>query len=79
MSMYPQELGSIPEETARIARAACPKGTLAMRLRDALADLYEGEQFAALIGVKLSRGQAAREADGRYSSASDAWEWSTLP
>lgn len=31
-SMYPQELGSIPEETVRIARAACPKGTLAMRL-----------------------------------------------
>jgi hypothetical protein len=31
------------------------------------------------ISVKLSRGQAALEADGRYSSASDAWEWSTLP
>jgi transposase len=52
MSMYPQELGSIPEETARIARAACPKGTLAMRLRDALAGLYEDEQFAALYPVE---------------------------
>jgi hypothetical protein len=36
MSMYPQELGTIPAETARVARAAYPKGTLAMRLRDAL-------------------------------------------
>jgi hypothetical protein len=32
MSMYPQEIGSIPEKTVRIARAAYPKGTLAMRL-----------------------------------------------
>src|SRR5436305_7380359 len=48
MPMYPQELGSIPEETARVARAACPKGTLAMRLRDAFADLDQDEQFAAL-------------------------------
>src|SRR5438067_13277166 len=52
MSMYPQELGSIPEETARVARAACPKGTLAMRLRDALAELYQDEQFAALYPVE---------------------------
>lgn len=50
--MYPQELGSIPEETARVARAACPKGTSAMRLRDALGDLYQDEQFAALYPVE---------------------------
>jgi transposase len=48
MSMNPQNLGSIPAETVRIARAACPKGTLAMRLRDALGALYEDEQFVAL-------------------------------
>src|SRR5947199_3068875 len=52
MSMYPQELGGIPEETARVARAACPKGTLAMRLRDALGALYQDEQFAALYPVE---------------------------
>src|SRR5947209_5318862 len=52
MSMYPRELGSIPEETARVARAACPKGTLAMRLRDVLGDLYEDEQFTALYPVE---------------------------
>ena len=52
MSMYPQELGTIPEETARVAHAACPKGTLAMRLRDALGELYRDEQFAALYPVE---------------------------
>src|SRR5438067_10559767 len=52
MSMYQQEIGTIPEETVRIARAACPKGTLAMRLRDALAELYQDEHFAALYPVK---------------------------
>ncbi len=52
MSMYPQELGTIPAETVRVARAACPKGTLAMRLRDALGELYEDEQFAALYPVQ---------------------------
>lgn len=52
MSMYPQALGPIPEETARVARAACPKGTLAMRLRDALGEVYQDEQFAALYPVE---------------------------
>src|SRR5207245_7322799 len=52
MSMYPRELGTMPEETARVARAAWPKGTLAMRLRDALAELYQDEQFVALYPVE---------------------------
>jgi transposase len=52
MSMYPQDLGRIPEETARVARAANPKGTLAMRLRDALGALYQDEQFARLYPVE---------------------------
>ncbi len=56
--MYPQEMGTIPAETVRIARAACPKGTLAMRLRDALAELYQDEHFASLY---LVEGQPAYE------------------
>lgn len=50
--MYPRALGPIPEETVRVARAACPKGTLAMRLRDALGAVYQDEQFAALYPVE---------------------------
>ena len=38
----------IPEQTAAVARAAFPKGTLAMRLADSLGVLYEEADFAAL-------------------------------
>ncbi|MBA2677480.1 MAG: IS1182 family transposase [Ktedonobacteraceae bacterium] len=58
MSLYARELGSIPEETARVARAACPKGTLAMRLRDELGELYQDEHFTPLYPVA---GQPAYE------------------
>src|SRR5947209_6415293 len=56
MSMYPKEIGPIPAETRRVARAAYPKGSLAMRLRDELAGLYQDEQFGSLFP---SRGQPA--------------------
>ena len=56
MSMYPQEIGTIPAETMRVARAAYPKGSLAMRLRDELGGLYQDEQFSSLFP---SRGQPA--------------------
>jgi transposase len=52
MSMYPRDLGSIPEETARVAHAACPKGTLAMRIRDVLGELYQDEHFRDLYPVE---------------------------
>jgi transposase len=56
MTMYPQELGTIPAETARVARAAYPKGSLAMRLRDELGAVYRDEHF---VGLFASRGQPA--------------------
>ncbi len=56
--MYARELGSIPEETARVAHAACPKGTLAMSLRDELGELYQDEHFVSLYPVS---GQPAYE------------------
>ena len=58
MSMYAREMGPIPEETVRVARAACPKGTLAMRLRDELGELYQDEHFVSLYPVE---GQPAYE------------------
>lgn len=56
MTLFPQALGPIPEETARIARAANPKGTLAMWLRDALGAIYTDADFADLYP---DRGQPA--------------------
>ena len=56
MTMFPQAIGPIPEETARIARAANPKGTLAMWLRDELGGMYTDEDFGDLYP---ERGQPA--------------------
>src|SRR4029434_1414702 len=48
MSLRPEPVGEIPAETARVARAAFPKGTLITRLRDAFDALYEDEDFRSL-------------------------------
>jgi transposase len=40
---------AIPEETIRVARAAFPKSTLVMQVRDELGPLYTNAQFAALF------------------------------
>ncbi len=48
MSLHPTSAPSIPEETARIAKAAFPKGTCIMQMRDSLGPLYTDAQFAAL-------------------------------
>lgn len=49
MSLKPQELGPIPEETARVAHAASPKGNVWMRMRDELGTIYQDEAFAPLF------------------------------
>ncbi len=48
MSLHPWPASSIPEETARIAHAAFPKGTPVMRMRDTFDPLYTDLQFADL-------------------------------
>ncbi|MFI0773108.1 IS1182 family transposase [Streptomyces sp. NPDC021218] len=52
MSMQPKGSGEIPAETVRVARAAFPKGSLAIRVRDELGVLFTDEQFAGLFGVR---------------------------
>jgi transposase len=49
MTMQPQQEFSIPEETARVARAAYPKGNLYMKMRDALGTIYQDQAFAHLF------------------------------
>src|SRR2546430_14586281 len=48
MSLQPQKLPEIPEETARIAKILFPKSNVYMWLRDELGAIYNDEQFAAL-------------------------------
>ena len=56
MSMHPQPIPAIPEETLRIAQAVLPQGNMWMQMRDELGTLYEDEDFADLFA---SRGQPA--------------------
>jgi transposase len=56
MSMRPRPIDPIPEETARVARAAFAKGNPYIRMRDDLGVFYQDAAFAALFAV---RGQPA--------------------
>jgi transposase len=56
MSLPPPGPDAIPEETARLARAINPKGTLYMHIRDQLGAIYEDQSFADLFST---RGQPA--------------------
>jgi len=49
MSLRPQPIGSIPEQTARVAHAAFPKGHPYLTLRDHLGTMFQDEDFAALF------------------------------
>src|SRR5262245_17662564 len=52
MSLRPQPGGPVPEATARVARAAFPKGNAYLRLRDELGAIYEDAAFAALFAMR---------------------------
>jgi len=52
VSMQPKGYGEIPAETVRVAQAAFPKGSLAIRVRDELGPLFSDEQFAGLFPVR---------------------------
>jgi transposase len=52
MSMQPRPWPQVPAETARVARAAFRKGTLAMRARDELGSWCDDEAFAGAYGVR---------------------------
>lgn len=52
MSVQPRAWPEVPEQTVMVARAAFPKGTLAMRVRDELPGLFADEQFVSAFGVR---------------------------
>ena len=49
MSLQPSSIPPVPEETARVARAAFRKGNVYLRLRDELGALYEDADFSQLF------------------------------
>ncbi len=56
MSLRPRSWPKVPADTARVARAAFPKGSLAIRARDELGCWYEDAAFAAGYGVRGAPG-----------------------
>ena len=65
MSLRLQDPPAVPEETRRVAQAAFRKGTLCMRIADALGPVYQDSQFSSLFP---RRGQPAA-APGRLALA----------
>ena len=49
MSLQPSPIAAVPEETARVARAAFPKGNRYLEIRDVLGTIYTDEMFADLF------------------------------
>jgi transposase len=51
MSLANQPIPEIPAETARVARAAFPKGNSWLKLRDELGTIYQDQEFAGLFAI----------------------------
>jgi transposase len=51
MSLRPHPIAPVPEATARIARAAFPKGNPYLTLRDTLGTMFDDADFATLLPV----------------------------
>jgi transposase len=49
MSLHPHVIEPVPEDPARVARAAFPKGHPYLTFRDALGTIFQDEDFAALF------------------------------
>jgi transposase len=49
MSLHPHVIAPVPEDTARVARAAFPKGHPSLTFRDALGPILQDEDFATLF------------------------------
>ena len=56
MSLRPEPIGPVPEETARVAHAVFRRGNVYLELRDELGTLYEDQAFVSLFPT---RGQPA--------------------
>src|SRR6266516_1756459 len=59
MSLQPQAIPPVPEETARVARASSPKGNIYIQMRDEFGTFFRDEDFLDLFSEK---GQPAESA-----------------
>jgi transposase len=59
MSLRPHVVAPVPEETARVARAAFPKGNPYLILRDALGTIFQNDDFSDLYSHEGQPGLSA--------------------
>ncbi|MGC2998001.1 transposase [Streptomyces sp. G35A] len=52
MSLHARKTDGVPEETARVVRAAFPKGSLAMRIRDESGELFADADLTELYPTR---------------------------
>jgi hypothetical protein len=73
LSLKPSPIGPVPEETARVAKAAFRRGNPLLKLRDELGAVFADADFADLFpteheALKAARGQlATKEGRRRYA------------
>ena len=58
MSLRPELIEPVPEETARVARAAFPRGNPCLQLRDVLGSVYTDQDFANLFPRRRQAAEA---------------------
>ena len=59
MSLQPQAIPPVPEETARVAHAILPQGNIFMQMRDEFGTFFRDEDF---LDVFSEKGQPAESA-----------------
>jgi hypothetical protein len=71
MSLHPQEVPPVPEETIRVARAAFPRGNVFMRMRDELGTISHDHLYLSCRALSFPRPTACStiRAPDRYSIA----------
>jgi transposase len=52
MSLHAEPVGPVPDETARVARVAFPKGNVYMQMRDVLGAIYDDASLRSLFAVR---------------------------
>lgn len=52
MCLRSEPVGPVPEDTARVARAAFPKGNVYISMRDLLGPIYDDQSFAGLFAMR---------------------------
>src|SRR5262245_50733540 len=73
MSLHPAPAAPVPDESARVARAAFPQGNAWIQLRDAVGPLYDDASFAPLFATRGRPSETpGSRSDPRSSRTRDA-------